>query len=276
MTERAGLRVGLGIVATVVLVVLLAPLLGGDPNLQGDLLRERLLAPSGGHPLGTDQFGRDVWSRLLSGGRISLAIGFGAAAVAALVGVGVGAVAGWFGGWVDRILMRGTDLVLAFPRLVLLIVVVALFRPGLVVIAIVIGATQWPTTARLVRAEVLSLRERDWVTAARVLGHGEGWILRHHILPNALPPVLVVTALGVGYAILLEAGLSFLGLGVQPPTASWGSMIADGREHLLDAWWLSTFPGLAIVLVVVALNLVGDGLRDRFDPHRSSADEEGA
>ncbi len=249
------------------MAALLAPWIAPvDPDLQGALLTERLVGPSATHLLGTDQFARDVFSRLLFGARISLVIGVGAVFVSALVGTLVGGLAGFAGGRVDGLIMRGVDMVLAFPRLVLLIVLVALFEPSLGLIVLVIGLTQWPTTARLVRGEVLSLKSRDFVTAARVLGIPEARIFLRHILPNALPPVLVVAALGVGRAILLEAGLSFLGIGVQPPTASWGSMVSDGRNYLLDAWWLSTFPGLAIVLVVIGFNLLGDGLRDRLDP----------
>lgn len=207
-----------------------------------------------------------MFSRLLYGARISFLIGVGAVLVSATIGTLVGGIAGFMGGHVDTLVMRGVDIIIAIPRLVLLIVLVALFQPSLGLIVLVIGITQWPTTARLVRSEVLSLKSRDFITAARVLGISESRILLRHILPNALPPVLVIAALGVGHAILLEAGLSYLGLGVQPPTASWGSMISDGRNYLLDAWWLSTFPGLAIVMVVIGFNLLGDALRVRLDP----------
>ena len=262
-----GLMIGGVIVGGAIVAALLAPWIApADPNLQGALVTERLIGPSAGHMMGTDHFARDVFSRLLFGARISLLIGVGAVLVSAVVGTLVGAVAGFAGGRVDSVLMRGVDMVLAFPRLVLLIVLVALFEPSLGLIVLVIGLTQWPVTARLVRGEVLSLKSRDFVTAARVLGISESRILLRHIIPNALPPVLVVAALGVGHAILLEAGLSFLGIGVQAPTASWGGMVSDGRNYLLDAWWLSTFPGLAIVLVVTGFNLLGDGLRDRLDP----------
>lgn len=267
-SHTLGLRVGASIVGGAVLLALLAPLIApADPNLQGALLTERLLSPSWTHLLGTDHFARDVLSRLLYGARISLMIGVGAVMVSALVGIFIGSLAGFLGGKVDAALMRFVDMILAFPRLVLLIVLVALFEPSLGLIVLVIGLTQWPNVARLVRGEVLSLRQRDFVTAARVLGIPESRILIRHILPNALPPVFVIAALGVGRAILLEAGLSYLGIGIQPPAASWGSMIADGRNYLLDAWWLSTFPGLAIVAVVIGFNLLGDGLRDRMDPN---------
>lgn len=259
----AGLAVVVGLCLLALLTPFLAPL---DPAFQGDLLAARLSGPSPGHPLGTDQFARDVLSRMLYGARISLGIGFLAVGIAVAVGTLVGAVAGYLGGAVDAVLMRGVDLVMAFPRLVLLISVIALFQPGVGVIVVVLGLTLWPGTARLVRAEVLSLREREFVEAARALGYSRRRIVLRHLVPNALGPVVVAATLGIGNTIVLEAGLSFLGIGVQPPTPSWGTMVADGRNHLLDAWWLSTFPGLAIVLTVLAFNLVGDGLRDALDP----------
>jgi len=162
--------------------------------------------------------------------------------------------------------MRFTDMVLAFPRLVLLILIIALFSPSIPLIIAVLGLTQWPGTARIVRGEVLSLRERDYITAARALGMGRARIILRHLVPNVLAPVIVAATLGIGNTIVLEAGLSFLGLGVQPPTPSWGNMVADGRQNLIGAWWVATFPGLAIVFTVLAFNLVGDGLRDALDP----------
>lgn len=255
-----------GVVA-LVLVALLAPLLSPhDPTTQGDLTTHRLAAPSAEHPLGTDIYARDVLSRLLHGARISLLIGVTAAAASVGLGSVLGAVAGFFGRWVDTVVMRLVDVVLAFPRLVLLIAVVALFEPSLPLIIAVLGLTQWPHSARLVRGEVLSLRERTFVEAGRALGFSRFRLLGGHVLPNALAPALVAATLAVGDTIVLEAGLSFLGLGVQPPTPSWGAMVADGRGHLLDAWWLATFPGLAVVVTVLAFNLAGDGLRDVLDP----------
>ena len=262
-----GTVLGLWVVAWILLVTLLAPLVSPyDPAFQGSLVTERLLPPSGAHPLGTDHLGRDVLSRLLYGARISLGIGVAAVAVAVTLGTGLGAVAGYVGGWVDGVVMRLVDLVLAFPRLVLIIAVLAFFDPSALLVTVVLGLTLWPATARLVRGEVLGLREEDFVVAARALGFGTGRILLRHVLPNALAPVIVAAALGIGDVIILESGLSFLGLGVQPPTPSWGSMISDGRAHLLGAWWLSAFPGAAVVLTVLAFNLVGDGLRDLLDP----------
>jgi peptide/nickel transport system permease protein len=265
-------RLAVGGVAVIFLlyaVALLAPLLAPyDPIAQPiNLIANSYLPPlAGGHLLGTDQFGRDVLSRILYGARISLAIGFVATGIAVTLGTLLGAVAGYFGGRVDAALMRFTDMVLAFPRLVLLILVVALFSPSLALIVLVLGLTQWPGTARIVRGDVLSLREREYVQAARALGFGRARIIFRHLVPNVLAPVIVTATLGIGNTIVLEAGLSFLGLGVQPPTPSWGSMVADGRQNLLGAWWVATFPGLAIVLTVLAFNLVGDGLRDALDP----------
>lgn len=262
---------GLVVVAALYAAALLAPFLAPfDPGLQGDLLRDRLLPPSPAHPLGTDQYARDVLSRLLYGARISLSIGVVAVGISASIGTLAGAVAGYLGGRVDAVVMRLVDLVLSFPRLVLLISLIAVFQPGILVVVAVLGLTLWPGTARLVRGEVLSLRERAFVEAARALGYSRRRIVLRHLVPNALAPVVVAATLGIGNTIVLEAGLSFLGLGVQPPTPSWGTLVADGRDHLLGAWWLATFPGLTIVLAVLAFNLVGDGLRDALDPRMRS------
>ena len=258
---------GLAVLALLYLVALLAPFLAPyDPIAQEDILRTSYLSPSAQHWMGTDRFGRDVFSRILYGARISLAIGFVATALSVSLGTLLGAVAGYFGGKVDTIIMRFTDMVLAFPRLVLLIMIVALFSPSVTLIILVLGLTQWPGTTRIVRGEVLSLREREYVQAARSLGFGSGRIVMRHLIPNVLAPVIVTATLGIGNTIVMEAGLSFLGLGVQPPTASWGNLVADGRQNLLGAWWVATFPGLAIVVTVLAFNLVGDGLRDALDP----------
>lgn len=259
--------VGLWGVAALVLVALLAPLLAPhDPAAQLDLAALRLQEPGAGHPLGTDAFSRDVLSRLLHGARISLLIGVTAAAVSVGLGSVLGAVAGFFRGAADAVVMRAADVVLAFPRLVLLIAVVALFEPSLPLIIAVLGLTQWPQAARMVRGEVLSLRERTFVEAGRALGFSRLRLLAGHVAPNSAAPAIVAGALAVGDAIILEAGLSFLGLGVQPPAPSWGAMVADGRSHMLDAWWLATFPGLAVVVTVLAFNLAGDGFRDALDP----------
>jgi len=258
---------GLVIIVLLYLVALLTPLLAPfDPAFQGDLVNERYVGPSAVHPLGTDQFARDVFSRLLYGTRISLVIGFVSVGISVTIGTVLGAIAGYIGGVVDGLIMRVVDMVISFPTLILLITIIAFFQPSIFLIVAVLGLTLWPNTARIVRAEVLSLREREFVQAAVALGYSKRRIILGHLIPNALGPVIVASTLGIGQMIVLEAGLSFLGLGVQPPTPSWGTMVADGRNVLLGAWWLSTFPGLAIVFTVLSFNLVGDGLRDALDP----------
>ena len=262
---------GLGVIALFYLIALIAPLISPyDPIAQQDIARTSFLPPSSDHWLGTDRFGRDVLSRIIYGARISLSIAFVATAISITLGTLIGAIAGYAGGKVDTVLMRFTDMVLAFPRLVLLIMIVALFSPSIAVIITVLGLTQWPSTTRIVRGDVLSLREREFVQAARALGFSSRRILLRHLVPNVLAPVIVAATLGIGNTIVLEAGLSFLGLGVSAPTPTWGNMVAEGRDNLLGAWWLATFPGLTIVLVVLAFNLVGDGLRDALDPRLRS------
>ncbi len=253
------------------LALYLATLLGAyltpyEPNLIQDIAATRHLPPSLDHWMGTDKFGRDVFTRALYGARISLSIGFIAVAISVTLGTAVGAVSGYFRGWVDTVLMRFVDVLISFPRLVLLIAVIALFEPSIFLVVVVLGLTLWPSTARIVRGEVLSLREREFIQAAYALGLSAPRIILRHIVPNVMGPVIVAATLGLGNIILIEAGLSFLGMGVQPPTASWGNMIEDGREYLVQAWWAATFPGLAIVATVVAFNLIGDGLRDALDP----------
>jgi peptide/nickel transport system permease protein len=259
---------GLAVMIILYLVTLLTPLIAPyDPAVQGDIITSRYLPPSAAHWLGTDKFGRDILSRVLYGARISLSIGFVAVGISITLGTLIGALAGYFGGWVDTVLMRFTDMMLAFPRLVLLIVVIAVFEsPSIWLVVVVLGLTGWMGTSRIVRGEVLSLREREFVQAARALGMGDLRIIMRHVIPNTMAPVIVSATLGIGLTILTEASLSFLGLGVQPPTPSWGNMVADGRDALTEAWWIATFPGLAIVLTVVAFNLLGDGLRDALDP----------
>jgi peptide/nickel transport system permease protein len=258
--------------AAVVLGALLAPLLAGDPNLQGDIVATRFLAPfSTGpdgafHLLGTDRFGRDVWARLLYGARVSLGVGVMAVVVSAAIGVAVGALAGYWRGWPGILLLGVTDFALALPRVVLLLLLATLWRPSAGLVILVLGLTGWMTIARLVYGEVRSLAARPFVEGAVGLGAGGARVLIRHILPNALTPVIVASALGLGNAILLEAGLSFLGLGVQPPTPSWGNLIASGRDTLVNAPWVATVPGAALVLVVIAATLVGDAVRDRYDP----------
>ncbi len=260
---------GLALIVLLTGSALLAPALAPyDPDAQTDIVATRYQAPSVSHPMGTDRFGRDIFSRTLYGARISLSIGFLAILIAITLGTAIGAIAGFFGGRLDTVLMRGVDLLLSFPRLVLLVVLVALFEPSIALVTLVLGLTGWMGVSRIVRGQVLTVREMEFVTAARVLGFGRTRILARHVLPNVLTPVIVAATLGIGNTILAEAALSFLGLGVQPPTASWGNMVASGRDAMLDAWWITTFPGLAIVFTVMAFNLVGDGLRDALDPRR--------
>lgn len=241
-----------------------------DPTAIGDILTHRFLPPlttdAAGtlHPLGTDAFGRDVLARVLLAGRLSLAVGIAGAIGSGALGALAGAVAGWQGGLVDRAITALADALLAIPRLVLLLVCAALWAPGVPTLVTVLALTGWMGVARLVRAEVMGLRDRDFVQAARATGVAPWRILRRHVLPNAIAPALVATSLGVGGAILLEAGLSYLGLGVQPPAPSWGNMIAGGREHLLTAPWIALAPGGAVVVTVAACTLLGDWLDTRI------------
>ncbi|HEU0264312.1 MAG TPA: ABC transporter permease [Geobacterales bacterium] len=225
-----------------------------------------LLPPSASHWFGTDELGRDVLTRMLYGARISLLVGFVAAGIAALIGTLVGLLAGYRGGWLDPLLMRFVDIMLCFPTIFLILAVIAFLGRSIWLIMAIIGFTSWMGIARLVRAEVLSLREREFVLAARAIGASPLRIMLRHILPNALAPVLVAATLEVAGAILVESSLSFLGLGVQPPTASWGNMLSTGKDYIEFAWWLSLFPGSAILATVLAYNLVGEGVRDAVDP----------
>lgn len=260
------LRAGAVLLAVAMLAALLAPVLApGDPAALGPATA-RLLPPSPAHPLGTDQLSRDILARVLHGSRVSLLAGWLSALVAVTLGVAVGLVAGSGPRWLDRILMTVTDACLAFPRVFLVLLLVSLTRPSLVLTMLVIGLTGWMGVARLVRAETLSLREREFVAAARGLGLSRLQVGLRHILPSLWPTIIVAATLRVGSAILTESFLSFLGLGAQEPTVSWGAMIQTGRPVLLDAWWVATFPGLALAIVVVGCNLLGDGLRGRLDP----------
>lgn len=231
-----------------------------DPNMTD--LEQKLMPPSAAHWLGTDNLGRDVFSRMLHGASISLSVGLIAVAVSLGIGVVVGAVAGYFGGIIDQILMRAVDALLCFPTFFLILTAVALLGPSLINIVVVIGLVSWTGTARLVRGEFLTLRETEYVKSARVLGQRAVTIITRHILPNAAAPILVTAVLGIPEAILSEAGLSFLGFGVQPPQATWGNIIADGKTYLLDAWWLILFPGLAILIASLSFYLAGDALRE--------------
>lgn len=255
---------GLSIVAVMFLVALLAPVIGKDPAAID--VTKSLLSPQPEYPMGTDDLGRDVLARIMYGARISLLVGFVAVGIATLVGIVLGALAGFYGGWVDTIVMRFVDIMLCFPSFFLILAVIAFLEPSIWNIMIIIGLTSWMGVARLVRAEFLSLRERDFILAARSLGASDARLILRHILPNALSPVLVSATLGVAGAILVESALSFLGIGVQPPTPSWGNMLIVGKQTLGEAWWLSVFPGLAILLTVLGYNLLGEGIRDALDP----------
>ncbi|MBE0599568.1 MAG: ABC transporter permease [Desulfuromonadales bacterium] len=256
--------VGGAIVLAMFVLAAVAPLTGHDPG--GIDITRALQAPSWQHPLGTDDLGRDVLTRILYGARISLLVGFVAVGIATAIGIILGALAGFYGRWVDATLMRFVDIMLCFPTFFLILAVIAFLEPSIWNIMIIIGLTGWMGVARLVRAEFLSLRERDFVQAARTLGATDRRIIFRHILPNALSPVLVSATLGVAGAILTESALSFLGIGVQPPTASWGNMLIVGKQTLGTAWWLSAFPGLAILITVLGYNLLGEGIRDALDP----------
>ncbi len=255
-----------GIVVVVLFVVsILAPVLSPyDPDAIN--VKEILMPPNRLHPLGTDELGRDILSRMIWGSRISLKVGFVAVGIAVLIGIIVGAAAGFYGGWVDSILMRFVDMMLCFPSFFLILAVIAILEPSIYNIMAVIGLTSWMGVARLVRAEFLRIREMDFVKAARSIGASDLRIIFRHILPNALNPVLVAATLGVAGAILTESALSFLGIGVQPPTPSWGNMLTAGKDNMEIAWWLSVFPGLAILVTVLGYNLLGEGLRDVLDP----------
>jgi len=253
------------VVLVLALAAVLAPLLAPYDPAAYDV-KQILLPPSPAHWFGTDQIGRDVFSRMLYGARISMAVGFVSVGIAVLVGTLIGTVAAFYGGRLDELLMRFVDLMLNFPRLFLLLTLIALLRPSIWVIMAVIGFTGWMGLARLVRGEILSLKEREFVQSARALGARDRRIMFRHILPNALVPLLVSATLGVAGAILAESGLSFLGLGVQPPTPSWGNILIDGKANIEIAWWLSVFPGMAILVTVLAYNLLGEGLRDALDP----------
>lgn len=263
---RAAAVVLLFVVGAALLAPLLAPY---DPAAQLDIARLQSRPPSWAHPLGTDQFSRDVLSRLMWGARISLAIAFVAVTLSMTLGILVGAVAGYAGGVVDAVLMRLVDTALSIPRLLLLIAVVALWENvGLTALTLLLAGTGWFTVSRLTRAETLVVREKDFVVAARMLGASPWRILTRHVLPNVAAPGLVAATLGIANVILLEAGLSYLGIGVRAPTASWGGIIQDGAERVGDLWWLTLFPGLAILLTVFACNALGDALRDALDPRQ--------
>ena len=260
------LAVAGGIVVFLLFIVaIFAPVLAPyDPNAIN--VHHILEPPTMTHPFGTDELGRDILSRVIYGSRISLSVGFVAVGISTMVGVVLGAFAGYYGGWVDRVIMRFVDIMLSIPTFFLLLAVIAFLEPNIWNIMIVIGLTSWMGVARLVRAEFLSLKEREFVLAARATGARDMRIIFRHILPNSLAPVLVSTILGIASAILVESALSFLGIGVQPPTPSWGNMLTAGKDNIEIAWWMSVFPGVAILITVLAYNLLGEGIRDAIDP----------
>src|SRR4030066_100994 len=253
------------IVITLFLVSLFASFI--SPSDPGKIdVKEILLPPSSEHIFGTDELGRDVLSSMIYGSRISLAVGFVAVGIATIIGIILGALAGYYGRWTDRLIMRFIDIMLSIPTFFFILAVIAFIGPGIWNIMIIIGLTSWMGIARLVRAEFLSLKEREFVLAAKALGASNMRIIFKHIMVNSLAPVFVSAVLGVASAILGESELSFLGLGVQPPTPSWGNILALGKDNIEIAWWLSVFPGLAILITVLVYNLVGEGLRDAIDP----------
>ncbi len=271
LARRRTALFGLAVVAAVALTAILAPLVSPFDPLEQDIsqrLREPGWQDAQGrvHPLGTDHLGRDILARIIYGSRVALLVGLAAVAISGVLGMMIGLVAGYFGGVVDDFFMRLADIQLAFPFILLAIAVIGVLGPSLQNIIIVIGVSSWVVYARVVRGEVLSIREREFVQAAIALGGGNGRIVLRHVLPNAFTPWLVVATLDMARVIVIESALSFLGLGVQPPTPTWGGMLADGRVYLSTAWWLATFPGLAILVTVLGINLFGDGLRDTLDP----------
>ncbi len=267
--NRLALIGGLVVIALAVLALLAPVLAPWDPNRPD--IRKILDPPSGGHPLGTDQLGRDVLSRMLYGARVSLAVGFVSVGIATAIGIVLGSFAGYNGGFVDGTVMRLVDLMLVFPRFFLLLAVLAFLTPSIWTIMVVIGLTGWMGVTRLVRAEFLSLKEREFVLWSQSVGATGFRVVWRHILPNAMAPVLVAMTLGIPAAILTESGLSFLGLGVQPPYATWGNILNEGKDTIEIAWWLSVYPGLAILVTVLSYNLMGEGIRDALDPRLRQA-----
>lgn len=261
---------GFIIIITMFLLAMLAPWVAPyDPDAFD--VKAILLAPSWQHWMGTDGLGRDVLSRMLYGGRISLLVGLVAVGISTAIGIVLGALAGYYRGWVDTVIMRLVDIMLSIPSFFLILAVIAFLTPSIVNIMIVIGLTSWMGVTRLVRAEFLSLSSREFVLASRSLGAKDARLIFTHLLPNSLTPIIVSAVLGVAGAVLLESGLSFLGLGVQAPQASWGNILTDGKEYIQFAWWLSLYPGMAILLTVLGYNLLGEGLRDALDPRSQSS-----
>jgi peptide/nickel transport system permease protein len=263
----------LGILLGLLALASLAPLISPYNPMATDI-DNMLSPPSFKHPFGTDELGRDILSRMIYGSRISLSVGFVAVGIAVLIGIIIGSLAGYYGGWIDSVLMRFVDIMLCFPTFMLILTIIAIVGQGIFIIMAVIGITSWMEVARLVRAEFLTLKERDYVLASKAAGAPTRRIIFKEILPNALSPVFVAATFGVAGAILIESALSFLGLGVQPPNPSWGNILTSGKDNIEVAWWLSVFPGLAILVTVLSYNLVGEGLRDALDPRLWQAEVE--
>jgi peptide/nickel transport system permease protein len=273
--RHPGAIAGSIVLGILILAVIFAPLSPYDPEASD--LPSRLQPPSLEHPFGTDALGRDLLTRCLYGGRISMSVGFLVVLITLGIGIPVGAIAGYFGGWLDNVLMRITDAALSLPALMVLILLSAIVREvelpffernNVLTIAMVIGVLSWMTVARLVRASFLTIREMEFITAAHCMGAASLRIMVRHILPNAVGPIIVEATLEMGYAIMEEAGLSFLGFGIQPPTPSWGNLLESAWEHMIKHPWLAIFPGLMIFLTIISINYIGDGLRDAFDPHK--------
>ncbi|MCL4456110.1 MAG: ABC transporter permease [Nitrospirae bacterium] len=256
---------GLAIILSLAAIALFAPVLSPHEPTKIDVYNV-LSPPSSNHPFGTDELGRDLLSRMIWGSRASLKVGFIAVGIAISIGTMLGAIAGYYGGKIDALLMRFVDIMLAFPTFFLILAVIAIVEPSISTIMIIIGLTGWMDVSRLVRAEFLTLKERDFIAAAQALGASDPRLIFRHIIPNALSPVFVAATFGIAGAILTESGLSFLGLGVQPPEPSWGNILTSGKDNITVAWWLSLFPGIAILITVLSYNLVGEGLRDALDP----------
>jgi peptide/nickel transport system permease protein len=253
------------IVIMLFIIAIFAPVI--SPFNPDSIDRKHILEPPGAsHPFGTDDLGRDVLSRMIFGSRISLAVGFVAVGISTLIGMILGALSGYYGGWSDTIIMRFIDIMLSIPAFFLILAVIAFIGPSIWNIMVIIGLTSWMGVARLVRAEFLSLKEREFVLAARAIGAGDFRIIFKHIMINSMAPVLISAILGVAGAVLVESALSFLGIGVQPPTPSWGNILSLGKDNIEIAWWLSVFPGLAILVTVLGYNLLGEGIRDSIDP----------
>lgn len=261
------LIIGAAIVLFFIVVALFAPFIATHKP-DAISTKDIFLPPSQAHLFGTDDLGRDVFSRVVYGARVSLFVGFIAVGISTIIGVVLGLLAGFYGRWVDSLIMRFTDIMLCFPSFFLILAVIAFLNPSIINVMIVIGITGWMSVARLVRAETLSVQSREYIVAARLQGLSSLKIMFKYVLPNVISPVFVSATLGIAGAILLESSLSFLGLGVQPPTPSWGNILTDGQNNITSAWWLSLFPGIAIILTALGYNLLGEGLRDLLDPKK--------